>query len=592
MSTPRWARCIYHRGQHSEEFLRDYLSEPHRKVLLIAGAGFDPRSTAVARKVAQYASNRTAGYFLREERPSPDAALVARGDANETVLRQLIPDCSVIRLDVFAPDDAVVGGRTAARLIGAVALGGLTDVIVDFSALSIGVAFPIVRYLLAAAEAQGLNLHLILVDEPGTDTEIRSAPTDRADAIHGFRGDWELDGNARAALLWMPQLAWGKRAVLERIHQRVQPHAVCPILPFPPTDDPRLPDRLVEHYATEFENTWEVDHRDIVYASQRRPLDLYRTILRMDDSRKRVFAEIGGSLVTLTEDGSTPIIFERIRRMPVGEVFHRFSWRCPNCGARLPGYKPVLAVKAEELIGTLDSPQVFFLDRLSRGAIILARAAAERGAAVFFEPSSLGNPLLFREAWELADVVKYSHERLSELPGDLEERKGPKLLIETLGKEGLRYRTRLPSPKTWTWRHMESIPAVRIRDTAGAGDWCTAGLIHRLFPTGASALDVATDGSLRDALRYSQALSAWTCGFEGARGGMYEVEKGQFREQVASLLGTSSNRKTDTFLHKVAADKTMTRLCPSCEVLGEMAAPTETETDCGYGSEIQAMLKA
>jgi len=101
----------------------------------------------------------------------------------------------------------------------------------------------------------------------------------------------------------MPQLAEGKRPVLERIRQRVQPHAFCPILPFP-ADDPRLPDQLIEHYAEEFENTWQVDSRDIVYASQRNPLDFYRTVLRMDDSRKRVFAEIGGSQIILSPVGS------------------------------------------------------------------------------------------------------------------------------------------------------------------------------------------------------------------------------------------------------------------------------------------------
>lgn len=304
MTKPRWGRCIYHRGQHTEEFLREYLAQKDRRVLLVAGAGFDPRATAVARHVAQYAGGRTRGYFLREERPRPDAALVARGDQNEEALRRLLPDCSVTRLDVFAADNAVVGGRTAVGLVSALGIDGLTDLFVDFSALSIGVAFPIVRYLLAVAEQRGLNLHLVVTDEPGTDAEIRSTPTDVADAVHGFKGGWGLDANSRAALLWMPQLAFGKRAVLERIRQRVQPHAFCPILPFPPADDPRLPDQLIEHYAEEFENTWQVDSRDIVYASQRNPLDLYRTILRMDNSRKRVFADIGGSQIILSPVGS------------------------------------------------------------------------------------------------------------------------------------------------------------------------------------------------------------------------------------------------------------------------------------------------
>ena len=71
--------------------------------------------------------------------------------------------------------------------------------------------------------------------------------------------------------------------------------------------NPRLPDELIEHYGDELENTWQVDARDVVYASERGPLDLYRTILRMDDARRRVFAEVGGSQIILSPVGSKGI---------------------------------------------------------------------------------------------------------------------------------------------------------------------------------------------------------------------------------------------------------------------------------------------
>ncbi len=38
------------------------------------------------------------------------------------------------------------------------------------------------------------------------------------------------------------------------------------------------------------------------------------------------------------------------------------------------------------------------------------------------------------------------------------------------------------------------------------------------------------------ALRYGQALAAWNCGFEGARGGMYAVEREIFKIQIEALL--------------------------------------------------------
>lgn len=274
--------------------------------------------------------------------------------------------------------------------------------------------------------------------------------------------------------------------------------------------------------------------------------------------------------ISLADDGSTPVIVQRISQSPGGEPYHTFSWRCPNCGSRLPGYKPVLATEAEELGGRLDNPRVFFFDRLSRGALVLARRCADLGAAVVFEPSSVGNPALFREAWGLADVVKYSHERLHELPADLEAVSGPWLQIETQGRDGLRYRTRLPGSRGRAWHRLDALPAPRVRDTAGAGDWCTAGIIHKLFPEGVAALETATDAVVRNATRYGQALAAWACGFEGARGGMYEADKAQFEREVAVLLGESSNAKFSRKGRQVTVEGEAACLCPSCEPPGSV----------------------
>jgi hypothetical protein len=303
MTSARWERCIYHRGRHTEPFLREYLAEEQRRVLVIAGAGFDPRSTVVTRIVAGVAGPRSVGYFLREERPNPARAILKRADEHEQELLHLLPGSAVAHLDIFASDNAVIGGRTAVGLVNGLSFDGLTDVFVDLSALSVGVAFPIVRHLLGIAACRGTNLHLIVADEPATDAGVVAASGDVADTVHGFKGGWGLDTNSRAARLWMPQLARGRRGVLERIHQRVEPHAVCPILPFP-ASRPRLADELIEHFGEELENTWQVDSRDIVYAGERAPLDLYRTILRMDDARRRVFAEVGGSQIILSPVGS------------------------------------------------------------------------------------------------------------------------------------------------------------------------------------------------------------------------------------------------------------------------------------------------
>ncbi|MCE9560843.1 MAG: carbohydrate kinase [Planctomycetes bacterium] len=247
--------------------------------------------------------------------------------------------------------------------------------------------------------------------------------------------------------------------------------------------------------------------------------------------------------VSFEEDGNTPIIVQTIRSNPGGAPTHSFSWRCPTCDKRFPGYKPALATTAESIAEKMPSPQVFFFDRVNRGSLVLAKRAAELGALVMFEPSSVGDQSHFQEAWALAHVVKYSHERLADLPDTLEF--GPNLLlqIETLGAEGLRYRAKFGKRATSSWRTLDALKAHVLVDSAGAGDWCAAGLLDRLGRDGAEGLRAISPTDLENGLRYGQALAAWNCGYAGARGGMSHVSVEECLEQVESML---AGRQSDS----------------------------------------------
>jgi sugar/nucleoside kinase (ribokinase family) len=278
--------------------------------------------------------------------------------------------------------------------------------------------------------------------------------------------------------------------------------------------------------------------------------------------------KVSSDFLSVDADGSTPIIIQRIGRRATGQPYHSFSWRCPACGAHLPGYKPVLATVAQHLAERLPAAQVFFFDRVSRGSLHLAKKTSENGAVVVFEPSGIGDPGLFREAWALAHVVKYSHERLRDI-ADLDlkpsEREGVLLEIETLGEEGLRYRSRLPKNPSRGWNSLPVFPVPDLKDAAGAGDWCTAGLLNKLARGGLTALKKATSETLREAFQYGQALAAWNCGFEGARGGMYEVDLATFHRQVDRILEGGEFEPLSLDKQDPELAQLLARLCPACE---------------------------
>ena len=76
--TRRWEPCVYHRGVHADSFLREYLTQKDRCLLLIAGAGFDPRSVRVASLLPDNLRKSTQVILIREERPNPAPNLIDR----------------------------------------------------------------------------------------------------------------------------------------------------------------------------------------------------------------------------------------------------------------------------------------------------------------------------------------------------------------------------------------------------------------------------------------------------------------------------------------------------------------------------------
>ena len=255
-----------------------------------------------------------------------------------------------------------------------------------------------------------------------------------------------------------------------------------------------------------------------------------------------------------------PMIVQEIRHRRDGQSNHRFSWSCPRCAERLPPFKALTLDAAEKVKPALTGASVFFLDRLSRGILALAAEASAQGALVVFEPSGKVTSRLMAEAVALAHVVKYADYRLAGVHGAMGKDSAVLLEVQTLGDRGLRYRHR-PRRGGSRWMHLKAVPAPRLTDTCGSGDWCTAGLIAKAAVGGQEGFRRAGTCGVRAALRYGQVLAAWNCGFEGARGGMYAVSQRAFQKQITGLLNGRLDGITNA---SVGGTQTQVVTCPAC----------------------------
>lgn len=202
---------------------------------------------------------------------------------------------------------------------------------------------------------------------------------------------------------------------------------------------------------------------------------------------------------------ATPVLLHE-----VNDGQPRWRFRCPHCGSSFAKHRPPPPSEADPLVLAKDAPDVFFFDRATLYSLRLAELWASTGTLIYFEPSGLGRPQLFDRAVALADVVKFSSERSAGFVDRLSH--ADSVVIETRGSDGVGYRT--PSDG---WRHQPAVSGKSIVDSAGAGDWLTAGLLQGLGATDQIRDSLRSSTALAEALRVGQRLGALACSWVGAR---------------------------------------------------------------------------
>jgi fructokinase len=266
--------------------------------------------------------------------------------------------------------------------------------------------------------------------------------------------------------------------------------------------------------------------------------------------------------VFLSKSISTPIIVEELSNGTNRAPSHRWKWTCPVCGSRLPAYKPIPVDELNAIRKGMPSCEIFYFDRVSRSAIELAKTCKSRGATVFFEPSTVGNKELFKECLKVADIVKYSHSRTTIFRKLLNDFLVP-IEVETMGAKGVRYRIGT-STKDGKWVVIPAYHLKYIKDSAGCGDWCSAGMIHILGVLTNGHLQNVTHEVMEYSLKFGQTLAALKCYFEGARGLMYNMSKENLKELVkrawvnTGLFNASLNGFHETH------STTLNLICPNC----------------------------
>lgn len=282
----RWADYVLARGAKEVENLWTATASPEQATLYVLAEGFDPRTlVGVKRFLATHDPKHVTVLSLGMP-PSTDAVAMAMAQKNTQELSALASSVGAQLQQL--PYPTVSEARAAGQKIASqVILGQFLDVpaliVIDVSAMPTAVHFALVGAVLhyCPKRTDHPDVQVVVCENPELDASIVNVGTGPADTIAGFMYGLDLEARSRQLRIWAPVLGPGEALPLKSLFERLEPREICPVLPFP-SRNPRLADDLLLEYRPLLFDTMGVDPRDIIYADERNPFDLYRTLSRLN----------------------------------------------------------------------------------------------------------------------------------------------------------------------------------------------------------------------------------------------------------------------------------------------------------------------
>lgn len=192
---------------------------------------------------------------------------------------------------------------------------------------------------------------------------------------------------------------------------------------------------------------------------------------------------------------------------------HVVSFRATSPGSRFPKRRFLRARdEAPAFMENLDfTPDIYFFDTAEAGLRYLAAELRKRGVLIYFEPESDADKNKFQKAVEVSDIVKFSHEKVSDL--SFVDQYADKLFILTMGADGLEFKL-----CGQEWMKVASVPNDNVVDWEGAGDWTTSQFIACLCEREILSVSQMTVDAVRECLEMASETASRSVSYLGSKG--------------------------------------------------------------------------
>lgn len=312
--TGRWTDYFMSHGPSFDTFWEELFNGSQRNLVFVVGRGFDPRmcyavESILSRKGSGLRDCVALDYDEGDSKSGTRYADLIK--SNWEKLQSLIGQAkgTLSTKNVAIPSRSGRRNTTfnAARVFNSLdEFSNYSDVIVDISAMPRNIYFPLIHKLLVLIDgARSLvkhpfpNLHIVVSEDYELDSCIvDEGLEERASYLHSF-GAIDLEATAEKRRVWIPILGEGQGTQLDKIRNLVDPNEVCPLLPFPSRNSRRA-DNLIREYRRFLFDEVLIEPRNIIYADERNPFQVYREILKATDYYNKVLDLVNGCKVIIS----------------------------------------------------------------------------------------------------------------------------------------------------------------------------------------------------------------------------------------------------------------------------------------------------
>lgn len=349
-----WENYVLLKNQECESYFDKKVDE---QMLFILGAGFDERMCEGIKKLGKIKNSMDVWLIRFEEAPNSDSLKYSlRVEANLEVLKKLVSPNRICEKEIkmwntSGENERPVSDPNSAKFVNnnINELQKYDSIVIDISALPQNIYFILLDKLLYNFYEKK-KIYIIACENYVVDKKTNPVGID--EHAHYFMG-YGATGNVNEdkPVIWMPVLGECDKMRLERCYDFIMQNAeyqeICPMVPFPSINERRADEILIK-FRKQLFDTWKIEKKNIIYASETNPFQVYRRICETVEHYSNVLQPLDDNSQDATQ--SCRFVFTALtsKLMAIGAFLAAFNLKRENYIINIAGlYNRGYEVKGE-----------------------------------------------------------------------------------------------------------------------------------------------------------------------------------------------------------------------------------------------------